>query len=38
MPAMRLFCMNKKITTGLYWFRHDLRLSDNRTFNKLCSQ
>ena len=30
--------MTLKTTTGLYWFRHDLRLSDNRTFNQLCSQ
>ena len=30
--------MSSKITTGLYWFRHDLRLTDNPTFNKLCSQ
>lgn len=30
--------MNSKITTGLYWFRHDLRLTDNPTFNQLCSQ
>jgi deoxyribodipyrimidine photo-lyase len=36
MPRLR--CMNKKLNIGLYWFRHDLRLSDNRTFNKLCSQ
>lgn len=30
--------MTAKITTGLYWFRHDLRLTDNPTFNQLCSQ
>ena len=30
--------MTAKITTGLYWFRHDLRLTDNPTFNKLCKQ
>jgi deoxyribodipyrimidine photo-lyase len=30
--------MSKKITTGLYWFRHDLRLTDNPTFNQLCAQ
>ncbi|MFQ3190214.1 MAG: deoxyribodipyrimidine photo-lyase [Paraglaciecola sp.] len=30
--------MKKNITTGLYWFRHDLRLTDNPTFNKLCEQ
>ena len=30
--------MSSKVTTGLYWFRHDLRLDDNRTFNNLCSQ
>jgi deoxyribodipyrimidine photo-lyase len=34
----RLRLMTLKSTTGLYWFRHDLRLSDNRTFNQLCSQ
>ena len=30
--------MKIKKTTGLYWFRHDLRLTDNPTFNKLCDQ
>ena len=30
--------MSLKISTGLYWFRHDLRLNDNRTFNKLCAE
>jgi deoxyribodipyrimidine photo-lyase len=30
--------MNSKITTGLYWFRHDLRLTDNPTFNQLCAK
>lgn len=30
--------MNSKITTGLYWFRHDLRLTDNPTFNQLCEK
>jgi len=30
--------MKTKISTGLYWFRHDLRLTDNPTFNKLCQQ
>jgi deoxyribodipyrimidine photo-lyase len=30
--------MISKITTGLYWFRHDLRLNDNPTFNQLCAQ
>jgi deoxyribodipyrimidine photo-lyase len=30
--------MKTNITTGLYWFRHDLRLTDNPTFNKLCEQ
>jgi deoxyribodipyrimidine photo-lyase len=30
--------MNTKIKTGLYWFRHDLRLNDNPNFNQLCAQ
>ena len=30
--------MSTEKTTGLYWFRHDLRLGDNPTFNKLCAQ
>jgi len=30
--------MKTNITTGLYWFRHDLRLTDNPTFNELCQQ
>jgi deoxyribodipyrimidine photo-lyase len=30
--------MSSKITTGLYWFRRDLRLNDNTTFNQLCAQ
>jgi deoxyribodipyrimidine photo-lyase len=30
--------MTSKITTGLYWFRHDLRLTDNPAFNQLCAQ
>jgi deoxyribodipyrimidine photo-lyase len=30
--------MSSKITTGLYWFRHDLRLTDNPTFNQLCAK
>ena len=30
--------MTCKTTTGLYWFRHDLRLTDNPTFNRLCEQ
>ncbi len=30
--------MKSKLSIGLYWFRHDLRLTDNRTFNKLCSE
>jgi len=30
--------MKSNIKTGLYWFRHDLRLTDNPTFNKLCEQ
>ena len=30
--------MSSKITTGLYWFRHDMRLTDNPTFNQLCAQ
>jgi deoxyribodipyrimidine photo-lyase len=30
--------MKTNITTGLYWFRHDLRLIDNPTFNQLCEQ
>ncbi len=38
MLGTRLRCMNTRLTTGLYWFRHDLRLNDNRTFNKLCSE
>ncbi len=25
-------------TTGLYWFRHDLRLADNPSLNQLCSK
>ena len=34
----RLIFMKSKLSIGLYWFRHDLRLTDNRTFNKLCSE
>lgn len=30
--------MNDNITTGLYWFRHDLRLTDNSSLNQLCKQ
>jgi deoxyribodipyrimidine photo-lyase len=30
--------MKSEITIGLYWFRHDLRLTDNPTFNKLCQR
>lgn len=30
--------MTTKTTTGLYWFRHDLRLTDNPSFNQLCQQ
>lgn len=37
-PELHTRAMSSNITTGLYWFRHDLRLNDNPTFNKLCSQ
>ena len=30
--------MNTKTTTGLYWFRRDLRLADNPTFNALAER
>ena len=30
--------MKSKITTGLFWFRHDLRLADNPPLNHLCAQ
>ena len=33
-----MYFMKIKNTTGLYWFRHDLRLTDNPSFNKLCAQ
>lgn len=28
--------MSTQISTGVFWFRHDLRLHDNPTFNRLC--
>jgi deoxyribodipyrimidine photo-lyase len=30
--------MKSKITTGLFWFRHDLRLADNPAFSQLCAR
>jgi deoxyribodipyrimidine photo-lyase len=36
--AILIRLMNTNVTTGLYWFRRDLRLTDNPTFNKLCTQ
>lgn len=30
--------MNLKYTTGLFWFRHDLRLEDNHALNLLCAK
>jgi deoxyribodipyrimidine photo-lyase len=29
--------MKSKITTGLFWFRHDLRLTDNPALTQLCT-
>ncbi|MFQ3236001.1 MAG: deoxyribodipyrimidine photo-lyase [Paraglaciecola sp.] len=30
--------MKTKITTGLFWFRHDLRLTDNPALTQLCAR
>jgi deoxyribodipyrimidine photo-lyase len=31
------YSMKSKISTGLFWFRHDLRLTDNPAFTQLCT-